>query len=251
MIKQLKKSDVAMSPFTTTKAWELFNIENDAGLLVETSSLVPDEEVDQIALDYIDYNIGPNPILNRECNIALEQQTEDQLMFEEGISSSYKFFDTASQPRNNSGTYKSLLYTQISNAFYNHYRNPTQIFGMDNIDFPLNKTNRWLADNFRMFTIPRMMFGEKLVEGSIRFYDTAFDDNVDIYDDRVGNLVAADHLFSKVQEIRRLGNDIVAEGTASYACSLPSGDVPVGVPTITAIQTGTPAMTPYITASQQ
>jgi hypothetical protein len=112
---------------------------------------------------------------------------------------------------------------------------------MENIDFPLSQTNRYLADNFRMFTIPQRMFGDKLVEGTIRFYDTAFDDNVDIYDDRVGNLIASKNLFSKVQEIRTLGNLVITgSATASYVCPLPIGVPPVGTPVITAFQTGTP-----------
>lgn len=250
MIKQLKKSDVSMSPFNATKAWELFNIENEDGILLEAlsgSAPIPDT---YLSLDYIDYNLGPTPEWNSLCNIALEQQVQDQIAFEEGISGSAAIFDPNS-PQNNTGTYKNLLYSQISRAFYNSYHNPLQIFGMENIDFPLSQTNRYLADTFRMFTVPQKMFGDKLVEGTIRFYDTAFDDNVDIYDDRVGNLIAGENLFSKVQEIRTLGNLVITGSvTASYVCPLPSGVPPVGRPIITAIQTGTPASSPLVTAIQ-
>lgn len=241
MIKQLKKSDVSLAPFDATKAWELFNIDNPDGILLEPlSGSVPLPDT-YLTLDYIDYDVGPSPIWSDLCNIALEQQYADQAIFEEGISGSQEFFDPDG-PQNQTGTYKILLYNQIANAFYNNYRNPTQIFGMENIDFPLSQTNRYLADDFRMFTIPRRLFGDKLVEGSIRFYDTAFDDNVNIYDDRVGNLIASQNLFSKVQEVRTLGNIVVTgDATASFECPQVTGIQPVGTPIITAIQTGTPA----------
>lgn len=220
MIKHINHQNFSTTPFVATKSWELFNIENDSVIMLEpfeNGVQIPDTN---LALDYIDYTIGTNPIINTECSIALEQQEEDQIIFEEGISSSLKTFDPISQPKNTTGTYKSLLYRQIANAFYNTYKNPTQIFGMENIDFPSDKTERWIAENFRMFTIPQKMFGEKLVEGSVRFYDTSFDDNVDIYDDKSGNLIAANNLFSKIQELGSFENDIV-DGTAVYECSLP------------------------------
>jgi len=212
MIKQLKKSDIAMSPFTTIKAWELFNIsdaDNDSLILSEDGGY-------EIASEFVNYQVDTNPDLNRTCDISLEQQNQDEAIYEEGISGS-GVFDPSTDVQNCTGTYKCLLYTQIRRAFYNQYYNPFKIFGMENIDFPLNKTNRFLADNFRMFTIPRRMFGDKMSEGSIQFYDNTFDDNVEIYDDKLGNLIAGENLFSKVQEIRHLGN-LIAPGTSSYDC---------------------------------
>lgn len=251
MIKQLKQSDVSLAPFAATKAWELYNIENDNVVLLEPMSAsvsIPDT---YLTLDYVDYNLGPTPTWNDYCNVALEQQENDQIIFEEGISGSKGEFDPNGPQNVSTGTYKVLLYTQIANAFYNNYHNPTQIFGMENIDFPLNRTNRYLANYFRMFSVPRRFFGEKLVEGSIRFYDTNFDDNVDIYDDRVGNLIASQNLFSKVQEVRSLGNIVVpGDVTASFECPQVTGIPPMGMPIVTAIQTGTPASSPYVTATQ-
>jgi hypothetical protein len=209
MIKQLKKSDVTMSPFNAAKAWEMFNIENDNTVLIEQNN-------DLVAMDYNDYTTG-NPILNRDCNIALEEQDNDLSIYEEGISGSIKF-DPYTDPKNDDGTYKTLVYNQINKAFYNNYKNPTEIFGMENIDFPLSKTNRYLADNFRMFTIPQQMFGDKLVPGSVQLYDTAFDDNVVVLDDKVGNLVAGENLFSKIQEVRPLGNTLL-QGNVINGCS--------------------------------
>lgn len=215
MIKQINHQNISITPFIAVKAWEFFNTDSDAGIAIESSTISVDD-ADTIALEFIDYNIGTNPSLNRQCNIVLEQQADDKLIFEEGVSSSYKSFDTASQPRNYNGSYKSLVYTQISKAFYNNYHNPTQIWGMENIDFPLSRTTRYITNNFRMFTIPRKMFGEKIVEGSVAFYDNSLDDNVDIHDDKFGNLVATNNLFSKVQEVRTLGNTISNDPYTAY-----------------------------------
>ena len=217
MIKQLKKTDVKTSPFRATRARELYNVQNSATPILEENSssvLIPDTN---IALDYVDYVTG-TPLLNRDCNIALEQQEEDMAIYEEGISGSAYGFNLASADINmETGTYKGLLYNQMYRAFYNEYHNPTEIFGMENIDFPLSKTKRYLADTFRMFSIPRLIMGDRIAPGSVRFQDTAFDDNVRIQDDSNGNLIAGDNLFSKVQEVRVLGNWVLS-GTSSYAC---------------------------------
>ena len=233
MIKQLKKTDVMTSPFRATKARELFNVQNPDTLILEEDSssiVIPDT---QIALDYVDYVTG-TPLLNRDCDIALEQQTDDLEVYEEGTTGSLKTFDSASAERNiGTGTYKELLYNQMFRAFYNEYHNPTEIFGMENIDFPLNKTNRYLADRFRMFTIPRFVMGDKITPGSVQFQDTAFDDNVVVVDDSNGNLIAGTNLFSKVPEVRVLRNDILP-GTASYSCPVFYDGPPQFIPVITA-----------------
>jgi hypothetical protein len=233
MLKQLKKTDVMTSPFRATKARELYNVQNPDTLVLEEDSasvIVPDT---QIALDYVDYVTG-TPLLNRECDIALEQQTEDLAVYEEGTTGSLKTFNSASAEKNlNTGTYKELLYNQMFRAFYNQYHNPTEIFGMENIDFPLSKTNRYLADRFRMFTIPRSVMGDKISPGSVIFEDTAFDDNVVVVDDANGNLIAGNNLFSKVQEVRVLGNDVL-QGKSSYTCSVFYDGPPVGNTVLTA-----------------
>src|ERR1035441_10304950 len=141
MLKQLKKTDVMTSPFRATKAWELYNVQNPDQVILEQDSasvVIPETP---IALDYVDYLTG-TPLLNRECDIALEQQTEDVAVYEEGINGNNARFDPNTAEKNlNTGTYKTLLYNQMYRAFYNNYLNPTKIFGMENIDFPLNKTN--------------------------------------------------------------------------------------------------------------
>lgn len=221
------------SPFRATKARELYNVQNPDQVILEQDSgsvVIPDTPV---AIDYVDYLTG-TPLLNRDCDVALEQQSDDVAVYEEGSSGSLKLFDSASAEKNtNTGTYKMLLYNQMYRAFYNDYRNPTEIFGMENVDFQLNKTNLYLADKFRMFTIPRFVMGDKLAPGSIQFQDTSFDDNVNVVDDFNGNLNASKNLFSKIQEIRVLGNWILP-GSASYECPLYYDGPPQWTPTITA-----------------
>lgn len=215
MIKHINHQNVSTTPFVATKARALFNIQGDDTIITE-----PDVYADgtHISLDYIDYNFG-DPRLNGECNIALEQQGFDSLGYEVGVTGSGTF-NSASDPRNTDGTYQTLVHQTIKNAFYNTYRNPTKIFGVEHIDFPLSKTRRNLSDHFRMFTVPRLVFGEKIQPKSVRFYDTLFDDNVAIYDDGYQNLIAGYNLFSRVQEVRKWpsGSNYILPGTASCNC---------------------------------
>lgn len=235
MLKQLKKTDVMTSPFRATKARELYNVQNPDQVILEQDSasvIIPDTPV---ALDYVDYITG-TPLLNRDCDIALEQQADDLAIYEEGISGSVKTFNSASADKNlNTGTYKELLYNQMYRAFYNDYRNPTEIFGMENVDFQLNKTNLYLADKFRMFTIPRLVMGDKISPGSVQFQDTSFDDNVSVQDDANGNLIAGYDLFSKIQEVRVLSNWIL-QGTSSYTCLTYYDGPPIFIPNIIVAQ---------------
>jgi hypothetical protein len=215
MIKQISKHNILVSPFTAVKAWELDNVLNqDVVLLEEFSSsvLIPDTEV---ALDYVDYTTLPLSI-NSNCNIALEQQDADGADYEEGISGS-GLFNIESEERNMDGTYKRLIYDQTYRAFYNQYRNPTQIFGLDNIDFSLSNTNRVLSNEFLMFNIPRKIMGDKLVAGTIKMNDTTLDDNIEIYDDSYGNLIVGSNLFSKIQEVRSLSNSYFS-GSSNNSC---------------------------------
>ncbi len=192
------------------RSWNLFNIENDDVILIEP----PEATEEPVSLDYIDYT--GTPILNRECNIALEQQVSDLAKYEEGVSGSGFF--SPDDDQNATGTYKRLIYSQIEKSFYNKYHNPLQIFGMDKIDFPLSETVRNLGNRFLMFSIPRNVMGDRLVAGTIQFVDTNLDDNVNIYDDGVGNLFAVSNLFSRIQEVRRLGNTLLEGTSSNYIC---------------------------------
>jgi len=210
MIKNLKRSDIQNTPFIATKPWILTSFENQDLILVEEKP----QEI-PVAQEFIDYEGGEGlPILNRECNIALEQQELDNVLYEEGKKSNIPF-DVESDFKNNTGTYKHLVYKQIKNAFYNDWNNPTKIFGMENIDFQLSETKKFLSDEFRVFTISRDYFGEKLLENTILLVDNALDDNFVIADDGKGNILAKENLFSKVQEVRKFYNLINSLETSS------------------------------------
>ena len=215
MTKQINRQNFLTTPFVAIKQWELDNVNNEDLILLEPSaSGVPILDT-SLALEYIDYNTV-TPSLNRNCNISPEQQPYDLATYEQGISGS-GLFNPNSETKNNTGTYKRLVYNQIGRSFYNNYKNPLQIMGMDNIDFPLSETNRNLTNQFLLFTIPQKIMGDGLVNGSIIMYDTEMDDNVNIYDDSNGNLIVGNNLFSKIQEVRPLGN-IINVGTSSYSC---------------------------------
>lgn len=110
MIKHINHQNFLTTPFVTVKSWELLGFQNEQVVLTEPlsgSSSIPPYS---IALDYIDENFG-DPILDRECNIALEQQEPDIVLYDEGIS--------GSSDTNADGSDKGLLHRQIKNAFYN------------------------------------------------------------------------------------------------------------------------------------
>ena len=215
MIKHINHQNVTTTPFVAAKARVLSNIQNDDTVILEPNAYANGTN---ISLDYIDYNSG-DPVINKECDIALEQQTLDSLGYEEGITGSANF-NSSSDARNADGTYQTLVHRQTKNAFYNSYHNPTEIFGVEHIDFPLSKTLRNLADHFRMFSIPRLIFGDKIQPKSVHFYDTLLDDNVEIFDDGYQNLIAGYNLFSKVQEVRTWpsGSNEILPGTSSCIC---------------------------------
>lgn len=200
MLKNLKINDIITTPFVATKPWVLTSFQNDDLVLIEETEEIP------VAEEFIDYEGGDElPILNRECSIALEQQTLDEVLYEEGEKKS-GIFDPDSDPKNNTGTYKRLVYNQIKNCFYNDWKNPTKMFGMENIDFQLSETKKFLTDKFRLFNVSPNFFGEKMLENSIIVVDNSLDDNFQIVDDGKGNIIAKENLFSKIQEIRHLSN---------------------------------------------
>ena len=63
MLKQIQRNNFLTVPFVASKKWNLRNIDNEA------LAVIDDE---YIALEYVDYY--GNPLLNRDCNITLEQQ---------------------------------------------------------------------------------------------------------------------------------------------------------------------------------
>lgn len=230
MIKHINKQNLLTTPFVAAKSWDLYNVNPLELVLTELTGSEED-----VALEYVDYTVNP-PTVNRDCNIALEQQSSDRAIIEEGISGSGTFLPNSEIVNPRTNTFKRLVYDQTQKAFYNSYRNPLEIFGLDNIDFPLGKTNRFIADRFIMFTIPTSIFGERMKENTIQILDDTFDDNLLVTDDGYGNLIAGKNLFSKVQEVRHFAN-LIFDGTSSFICGTASVIVP-------------PAFAPELAASQ-
>jgi hypothetical protein len=228
MIKHINHQNFQTTPFVAAKHWRLFNIDSDALVILE-----PTGSEDTIALEFLDYTTN-EPVLNTGCSIALEQQGNDRAIYQEGATGSGAFFPN-SEPTNRDGTFKRLIHAQTKAAFYNKFQNPTQIFGVEYIDFPLGQTFRDLSDFIRIFTVPRNIFGERIIENTVHLADNSLDDNVEITDDGYQNLIAKSNLFSKVQEVRSFGN-IIMSGSLTTECfaievnvsAFDSGSVSVG-----------------------
>jgi len=211
MIKDLKRYQIQLTPFQATKDWAVNNVDNDDLLLFESTGSDDGEPID---LEYIDYN--PDSALNNyNCQIALEQQAADVISHRDGEQLTGPFYPD-SDPTNIDGTYQRSVYSQIRTSFYNTYRNPTQIFGIENIDFERGKTKRRIAEKLRLFDVPRSVFGDKIIPSSVVIYDNSLDNDYTITDDGYGNLQAGTNLFSKQQEIGDFDNDFA--GGYSSVC---------------------------------
>ena len=244
MIKQLKKFDIQTTPFIATKNWSLLNVQHQDLVFLEqySSSYVGPNPTDWIsssipetyvALEFVDYTFdAPEGSLNTDCDVALEQQEFDPVIYEEGISGSGLFYPE--DPKNPSGTYKRLIYHQILRAFYNDYHNPLKAFGLEQIDFQTSGMQRYLSPIFKIFTLPQINFGDKVAPGSVTFIDNAFDDNYTVQDDTQGNLMASPNLFSRNQELRTIEN-ILVDADSPYECPAPVVSPPVAPITIAAI----------------
>ncbi len=204
MLKNLKRYQIQLTPFEATKNWSLNNVYNKNLLLYESTG---SEDGFPIALEFIDYGDGSNlPQDNSSCNIALEQQNDDLAILEEGLNVSGLFYPEL-DPINQDGTYKRPIYYQVRTMFYNTYRNPTEIWGEENIDFELGKTKLNLSDEFRLFNIPQIVFGEKINPNTVNMFDNTTDESYLITDDGNGNLLVGTNIFSSKQELGEWKND--------------------------------------------
>jgi hypothetical protein len=152
-----------------------------------------------VALEYINYGLSAS-VTASGCNIALEQQELDLASFKDGLKIAGIFYPD-SDPTNIDGTYQRCVYTQIAGMFYNSYRDPTKIWGTETIDFENSQTKRFIADKFKMFEIPQIVFGEKILPNTVVMYDTTTDNNYTFTDDGNCNLFAGTNLFSRQQEL--------------------------------------------------
>lgn len=213
MIKLLKQYQIQVTPFVATKDWYLNNTDNENLILFESTG---SDDGLPIALEFIDYGDGSQlPTTNSLCDIALEQQTNDLATTQIGLNVKGIFYPNI-EPINVDGTYKRSIYHQVKTMFYNLYLNPSKIWGIENIDFPLSQTQRLLSDEFRLVDIPRMAYGDKIIPNTIVIYDNTLDNPYIIKDDGNGNLFAGSNLFSHQQELGEYINEFITNETSSY-----------------------------------
>lgn len=160
---------------------------------------------DPVAIEYIDYGTG-SISFNYACAVAKEQQVKDRAEYRVGQKVTGIFYPET-EPTNADGTYKRLVYSQIRELFYNNYRDPTKIWGMERIDFDQSQTRKYLTDQFQLFDIPRYVFGEKIAENTVVMIYTSLDNDYVVTDDGYNNLFAGTNLFSRQQEIGEFLNN--------------------------------------------
>ena len=203
MIKSLNRDDIQVTPFIAAKTWNLQNIDDTDLILWMSGSLTG-----SISHIYIDYGDGTStPITNSYCNLAL-QQTDPQfiLNYQRGISSSCiyfpvdsEYYNTSSQPINIDGTFMGVVYNTNRQLFYNTYDNPTQIWGLENIN--LNTNHRLLTNTMDVFTFKKNQFGEKIIPESVFINDPLGEIEYNIIDDGNTNLILDGIYFSKFQQV--------------------------------------------------
>ena len=241
MLKSLHRNDTQTLPYIATKNWNLSNVVNEDLILMEhTGSDGP-----PVAIEYLDYRTT-NPIVQYGCNLAKEQQDLNKIVPRTGLKTTGIFYPEL-DPKNDDGTYQRVVYSQIVSTFYNNYRNPVEMWGMEEIDFDKSQTKKFVADKFKMFAIPRIVFGEKVIENTVVLYDTTTDNDYTITDDGHCNLFAGTNLFSHQQEVRShdnefdLGFDYFCEEYNSSTSSIPESPISLSVESGSAIllwQTG-------------
>ena len=195
MLKSLHKDDTQLTPFVVTKNWELSNVTNEDLILMEHSG----SDGPPVALEYLDYT-PEGPMIAYGCNIAKEQQDLDKVQFRDGVKLSGIFYPDT-DPTNPDGTYQRVVYSQVVNMFYNTFRDPTKMWGLEEIDFEKSQTKKFVADRFKLYEIPQIIFGEKMLEYSVTLFDRTTDNDYVITDDGHNNLFAGPNIFSHQQEI--------------------------------------------------
>ena len=216
MIKNLRTNSIITTPIIASQTVNLNNTNNLDVLLLETGS----GDINNLAWEYLDYfnysGIGEVQE-NSQCSIALETPPDDRIRIREGKYITTPF--NAADEVNLDGTYKRLVYHQIYNLFYNSYKNPLKICGVENIDFDLSKTYRYIDDDFLIFNISPSIFGDKIVPSSVSLTGFNLDDNITLQDDGYENINAGTNIFYRIQEVRKFGN-IISSGSSGNNINL-------------------------------
>ena len=201
MLKTLYKNDTTVTPYVATKNWHLSNIDNSDLILSEGGNPIISEQVIYTLTEVITSSV--------DCDIAKEDQSLDLANVRDGLKISGIFYPQ-SDPVNIDGTYKRMVYAQIKTTFYNNYRDPTKMWGLEKIDFDSSNTKKFLPDSIKILEIPTKIMGEKIVEGTIEITDNSIDDLHLIIDDGQNNLFAGINLFSKRQELGDYKNTFIS-----------------------------------------
>jgi len=205
MIKSLNRDDIQVTPFIVAKTWNLQNIE-DTDLILWMSG----SESGTLSHTYIEYGDGLSaPITSSDCSLALQQQDSQlTIKYQRGISGSGTYFpigslyyNSSSQPVNQDGTFMSVVYTVNKQLFYNTYDNPTQIWGLENINLNSNSNHRVLTNAMDVFTLSKNQFGEKIVPRSVVIQDNLGEIDYKIVDDGNTNLILDGMYFSTFQHV--------------------------------------------------
>jgi len=239
MLKSLKNNNIYTTPFVTAKDWQLSNVINDDILLTDAG--------EGIIMEYVDYGDGTGyPTLNTDCLLALDQQENDKLTYREGEKHTGIFYPDQ-EVKNVDGTYKRLVFSQIKTVFYNNYKNPTQIWGLENIDFPKSETIKFITDKMRVFDVPTRVLGEKILENTVEIVDNSIDNKFVIEDDGHNNLFDKSDIFSKFQEVGDFDNEFVTGSatncTTYFSFSVPNAPISLSVSSGSAILSWIPVGT--------
>lgn len=223
MLKLLHNDDTQNTPFVATKYWALNNVLNEDSILMEHSG----SDGPAVALEYL--TLLPNVAVtaSNPCNIALEQQTNDKARFRDGTKITGIFYPDT-DPKNLDGTYQRVVYAQVVKMFYNDYRDPTKIWGLEKIDFDTSKTKRFLSDKFKMFEIPQPVYGEKIIPNTVIMFDKTTDNDYEIKDDGNCNLFAGTNLFAHQQELGNYFNQFISgsSGACDYYYGITGSNPP-------------------------
>jgi len=231
MLKTLHKDDTTVTPYVATKDWQLSNVDNIDVILSEAGN--------PIEYEHILFEPSEASPDNSGCEIAKEDQSSDLALYREGLKVSGIFYPDL-DPLNTDGTYKRMVYTQVKTTFYNNYRDPTKMWGLEKIDFDSSNTKKFLADYVKILNIPTDIMGEKIIEGTVEIVDNSIDDIHLITDDGQNNLIAGPNLFSKRQEIGDFEN-IFSSGSNHFCDFYFSFSPPKSPYALTASVIGSPA----------